>query len=131
MLRWLTVVCSCLALGLPAAGCGGGDNEGEAGGGKKEPAQNPGGGKTAKVSMKNIQFHPAKLSVSGGTTVTWTNDESVNHDVTKTSGPGPKFSSGTGNLGQGDTYKQTLNRRGTIEYVCTVHPNMTGTITVK
>jgi plastocyanin len=125
-----------------AAGCGGDDND-DSGGGKAEPAQetNTGGGgggaaagggaKTAKVSLKNIAFNPKDVSVAKGGTITWTNNESVPHDVTKDSGPGPDFSSGKGNLQQGDTYKQTFNTPGTINYVCTIHPNMTGTITVK
>jgi plastocyanin len=81
--------------------------------------------------MKNIQFSPKALTVSKGTTVTWTNEDSVNHDVTKTSGPGPKFASGTGNIGSGGTYKMTFNTPGTIQYRCTIHPGMAGTIVVK
>jgi plastocyanin len=55
----------------------------------------------------------------------------VNHDVTKDTGPGPRFSSGSGNLANGDTYKVTFNRAGTVQYECTVHPGMTGTIVVR
>jgi plastocyanin len=55
----------------------------------------------------------------------------VNHDVTKVSGPGPNFSSGSGNLASGNTYKVTFDTAGTIKYQCTVHPGMTGTIVVK
>lgn len=133
MLKSLSVLCSCLALGLAAPGCGGDDNEGGGGGAKPKPkpAKEAGGGKGAQVGMKNIAFQPAKLTVAKGTTVTWTNNDSVNHDVTKTAGPGPKFSSGKGNLAQGDTYKAKLSQAGTVKYVCTVHPGMKGTITVK
>ena len=82
--------------------------------------------------MENIQFNPDGLDVTTGTTVTWTNDESVGHDVTKTGGPGPDFSSGDpGGMGEGDTFEQTFDTPGEIDYVCTVHPNMTATITVK
>jgi plastocyanin len=141
MTKWLAVLCTLLALGLVATGCGSSNKKSSStssGGGAKAkaPAKKPAaaatGGKTVKVSMKNIQFSPKSLTVKKGTTVEWTNDESVNHDVTKTGGPGAKFSSGTGNLAQGDTYKQTFNTAGTIKYVCTVHaPGMSGTITVK
>ena len=55
----------------------------------------------------------------------------MNHDVTKSSGPGPDFKSGTGNIASGSTYKQTFNTAGTIQYRCTIHPGMTGTIVVK
>ena len=81
--------------------------------------------------MKNIAFNPKTVTVSKGGTVVWTNDDSVNHDVTKSSGPGPNFASGTGNMSSGSTYKQTFNTPGTIQYRCTIHPGMTGTIVVK
>ncbi|MBX5470308.1 MAG: cupredoxin domain-containing protein, partial [Thermoleophilaceae bacterium] len=90
-----------------------------------------GGGKSVTVTMKNIQFAPKSLTVAKGTTVVWRNEDAVPHDVTKTGGPGSSFSSGTGNLQQGDTYKQTLSTPGKISYVCTIHPGMEGTITVK
>jgi plastocyanin len=134
MTRWLAVLSSLLALALVAAGCGGGSDSG--GGGNKKakapaPAKPATGGKAAQVTMKNIQYKPASVTVKKGETVTWTNEDAANHDVTKTGGPGPKFSSGTGNLKKGDTYKQTLNTPGQVKYVCTVHPGMEGTITVK
>ena len=125
-----------LATGLLlAAGCGGGGG----GGSNSTPAATTpastapaaSGGAVTKVSMKNISFNPKTVTVSKGTTVEWTNDDSVNHDVTKKGGPGPDFSSGNGNLGGGDTYKQTFNTPGTVTYVCTIHPGMTGTIVVK
>jgi plastocyanin len=135
MTKPLAVLLSILALALVAAGCGS-DNKSSSssssGGGSTKSEKAPSsGGKSASVSLKNIQFSPKTLSVAKGTTVTWTNDDSVNHDVTKTGGPGPKFSSGSGNMAQGDTYKQKLTTPGTIDYVCTVHPGMTGKITVK
>src|SRR5205809_5305818 len=130
MTRWLAVLSSLLALALVAAGCGGG---GGGGGDNKKanapaPAKPATGAKGGSVVMKGIKFNPASLTVKKGTTVTWKNDDSVAHDVTKTGGPGPKFSSGTGNLQNGDTYKQTLNTPGQVKYVCTVHPGMEGTI---
>ncbi len=138
MTKTFALICSVLALTLVAAGCGSSDNKSSSdsggGGTKTKPQAKPksgGGAKSASVSLKNIQFSPKTLSVAKGATVTWTNDDSVNHDVTKTGGPGPKFSSGSGNMAQGDTYKQTLTTPGTIQYVCTVHPGMAGTITVK
>jgi plastocyanin len=139
MTKWLAVLASLLALALVATGCGSSNKKSSnssSGGGSSAtpPAKKPatgGGAKTVQVSMKNIQFSPKSVTVAKGGTVEWTNDDSVNHDVTKTGGPGAKFASGTGNLAQGDTYKQKLATAGTIKYVCTVHPGMSGTITVK
>jgi plastocyanin len=136
MTRFFATLVSIVACGLVAAGCGSSNSDNSSSSNTKTQkpaaaAPTKKAGKTAAVSMKNIQFSPKALTVAKGTTVTWTNDDNVNHDVTKAGGPGPNFSSGQGNLAQGATYKQTLSAPGTIQYKCTVHPGMTGTITVK
>lgn len=120
----LLVVCLMLAFGATAAGCGGDEKDGGGGGG--------GGGGASEVSMKGLAFEPADVTVKAGDTVTWTNDEAVGHDVTKEGGPGPEFSSGDpGGMQEGDTFEQTFDMPGMIEYVCTVHSNMTGTVNVE
>ena len=82
--------------------------------------------------MKDIQFDPEGHDRGEGRHVTWTNNESVPHDVTKEDGPGPDFSlRQPGNLKKGDTFKQTFTTAGKINYVCTIHPDMTGTVTVE
>jgi plastocyanin len=136
MRKWPALLCSCLALGLVAAGCGG-DDEDEGGGDgaarteERQPAP-AGGGKTTEVTMKDIQFDPESISVAKGTTVRWTNEDSVGHDVTKTGGAGVEFKSGEpGGITRGKSYERTFDTAGTVEYVCTVHPGMTGEITVK
>lgn len=118
-------------IALVAAGCGGGGGGDTSSAPASTAPASGGSGKTATVDMKNIQFNPKSLTVSKGTTVTWTNSDSVGHDVTKQTGPGPKFQSGTGDIGSGGTYKVTFNDPGTIKYECTVHPGMTGEITVQ
>jgi plastocyanin len=135
MKKLCTVILSCLALGLVAAGCGGDDgSDSSADSGTKtssEPAADGGGG--AQVGMKNVQFDPKDLTVKAGETITFTNDEAIPHDVHKTSGPGDDFSSGdTGGMQEGDTFELTLDKPGAYEYVCEVHaPGMAGSITVK
>ena len=136
MTKVLALILACLALGLVA--CGGDDDDGGSGGGggastQEQPADTGGGGGGAQVSMKNIQFDPKDLTVKPGETITFTNDESIPHDVHKTSGPGGDFSSGDdGGMQQGDTFELKLDKPGTYEYVCHVHaPGMAGTITVK
>lgn len=139
MTKWLAMWTACLALAVAAVGCGDDDDdEGGGGGGEAaEQAAPTGGGekaaKSVEVSMQNIAFDPESVTVAKGGTVTWTNNESVGHDVTKTGGPGPDFRSGEpGGMGQGDTYEQTFRKAGKVEYVCTVHQGtMKGTITVK
>src|ERR671936_15310 len=62
------------------AGCGGGSKKSST-----SSTTSSGGGGTA-VSMKNIQFSPKSLTVKVGQTVTWTNDDSVDHNVTASDG---------------------------------------------
>ena len=138
MTKWLALLCACLAIGLVVAGCGGDDEGGDEGAGgeatQEQPADGGGGAapKTAAVSMQNISFEPADVTVAKGATVTWTNDDSVAHDVTKSSGPGKDFKSGAaGGMGSGDTFEHTFDTAGRFEYVCTVHPGMEGTVTVE
>ena len=134
MTKLIGLIIACLALGLAA--CGGDDDSGGgSGGGGSSTGQSGGsssGGGTS-VSMENIQFSPNDLTVKAGQTVTFTNNESVPHDVHKESGPGDDFSSGAdGGMQQGDTFKLKLDTPGTYKYVCHVHaPGMSGTITVK
>src|SRR4051794_32699369 len=122
---------SAFALALLAAGCGSGGGGGSNTGANFANNGAPTTGPVTKVSMKNIQFDPKTITVKPGTTVEWVNDDSVPHDVTKDTGPGPKFSSGTGNLAGGDSYRVKFDKPGTVKYECTVHPGMTGQIVVK
>jgi plastocyanin len=125
--RWLALLLGCLALALVAAGCGGDDddNGGGGGGGQQEaPAATSGG---AQVTMKDIKFNPSTVNVKVGDTVTWTNDDTVDHDVTSDT-----FKSGSaGGLAGGDTFEHKFDKAGTFKYQCTVHPGMTGEVVVK
>ncbi len=140
MRKWLALLLACIALTLVAAGCGGDDDDGGGGdsgsGGaaqEKEPADSAQGssGGGAQVGMKNIQFEPGDVTIKAGDTVTWTNNESVPHDVDG-GGAGVKFSSGEqGGMDEGATFKFTFDKAGTYDYVCRVHaPGMAGTVTV-
>jgi len=79
--------------------------------------------------MQDIEYVPKEVTVKKGGTVTWTNSDSVTHTVTKEGGPGAEFDSG--NMEVDDTFEQKFDMPGTIDYVCTIHPNQTGTITVE
>ncbi len=80
----------------------------------------------AAVTMQNIAFTPAVISVKVGQTVKWTNDDSVDHNVTATSGA--TFKSDT--FGKGGTFTWKADKAGTVSYVCTIHPGMDGKIVV-
>jgi plastocyanin len=137
MTKWLAMLLACLALGLVAAGCGGDDDDDGGGGDGAATTEQPagggdeggggGGGGGTEVSMQDIAFDPAEVTVAVGDTVTWTNNDSVGHDVT-----GDSFSSGdAGGMAGGDTFEHTFEEAGTFDYVCTVHPGMEGSVVVE
>jgi plastocyanin len=137
MARWLALLLACAALALVAAGCGGDDDDDDGGGGGAATTEEPaggggddgggGGGGGATVSQEGIAFNPSEVSVAVGDTVTWTNNDSVGHDVTADS-----FSSGDpGGMAPGRTFEHTFDEAGTFDYVCTVHPGMEGSVVVE
>ena len=85
---------------------------------------------TDTVEVRNINFEPADIEVALGTTVTWVNEDVVNHTVT--SGPAgdpdgmfdEPLSSG------GDDATITFDEAGTFDYYCDLHRNMVGSVTV-
>lgn len=82
---------------------------------------------TDRVEIANFAFSPADITVKKGTTVTWTNKDSTAHTVTETDG---KAGPASGDLSQGKSYSFTYNTVGTFAYHCSIHPDMTGTVTV-
>src|SRR4051812_9603816 len=96
MTKLFALILACLALVLVAAGCGGDDSSSSDSGssGATETEASGGGGGGAQVGMESVQFTPKDLTVKAGEAITFTNKESIPHDVHKTSGPGPDFASG-------------------------------------
>jgi plastocyanin len=83
----------------------------------------PAGG--AAVSYENYNASPKTITVKLGQSVTWTNKDGAAHNVVSTGGPGAdKISSPS--IPQGGTFTFTPSAAGTIKYVCTYHPQMTG-----
>jgi len=124
------VLCLCLAVsgGLALTACGDSSSSSSTKSSKKKKKSSSSTSGGQGVTMQNISFQPASLSTKVGDTVTWTNNESVGHDVTADDG---SFKSGpAGGLKQGDKFEHTFNKAGTFAYKCTVHPNMTGTVEV-
>lgn len=84
-----------------------------------------GGGVT--VTMQNIAFSPTSVTVKKGETVKWVNKDTVAHNVTATKGA--TFKSST--FGQGGSFTWKAAKAGTVEYFCTIHPNMTAKLIVQ
>jgi plastocyanin len=80
------------------------------------------------VAYRNIAIDPDTLRVKVGSTIKWTNYDSVEHNVTSEGGVA-KFASK--DFGEGGTYEIKVTRPGIIHYECTIHPaSMNGTIEV-
>ncbi len=87
----------------------------------------------AAVTISNFAFNPPSLTVSRGSTVVWTNQDSVTHSVKTVSGgdtAGLGSDSASPDLNPGDTYSLTFTKAGTYDYRCGIHASMTGSITV-
>jgi plastocyanin len=80
---------------------------------------------TGAVTIGDRVFIPPTLEVATGATVEWTNADSETHTVTASEGA---FDSGI--LAEGAAFSATLDAPGSYAYLCAIHPEMTGTITV-
>lgn len=78
------------------------------------------------VVIKNLTFSPSTITVPVGTTVTWTNQDTVAHTVTAEVSGGPA----SGTLQPGQSYSFTFNQAGTFSYCSSLHPTAKGTVTV-
>jgi plastocyanin len=82
-------------------------------------------GAAVTVSMRNIAFVPATLTIAVGTTVTWTNQDTAPHTTTSDTA-----SWDSNIISQGASFSFTFTKAGAFAYHCNVHPSMHGTITV-
>ena len=78
------------------------------------------------VTIDNFNFAPNTVTVAVGTTVVWTNQDDVPHNVTN---PEKEFKSPT--LDTGEKWEYTFKKAGTFNYYCTIHPKMTGKVVVQ
>ncbi len=86
------------------------------------------GSKTIEIA--NTAFNPQQVTIPVGTTVIWTNKDSMAHTVTA-----DDKSFDSGNLNPGDSYQFTFKTAGTYPYYCKYHGGpkgvgMSGVITV-
>ena len=75
--------------------------------------------------MPGKAYDPRSSRVLVGTTVTWKNDDSINHTVTA---DGDAFASGY--LPPGGTYTFTFAKQGRYAFHCTIHKFMRGEVDV-
>jgi plastocyanin len=80
---------------------------------------------SADVKIDNFSFGPQTITVTPGTTVTWTNRDDIPHTVVSTDG---LFKSKARDTDEKFSY--TFTKAGTYSYFCSIHPKMTGTVVV-
>jgi plastocyanin len=71
------------------------------------------------VTIKGFVFSPSTITIKAGSTVTWTNTDSMPHTVTELNG---LFDSG--NIATSATYTHTFASTGTFTYHCLMHSMM-------
>jgi plastocyanin len=77
------------------------------------------------IAMDGVKFDPAAVTVQRGDSVVWTNKDPFPHTATAQGVFDSK------EIAPGKSFKWTARKAGSYEYVCTLHPGMKGSITVK
>ena len=77
-------------------------------------------------TLGNRAFVPDELNVTVGTTVTWTNTDSVAHTSTS-----DIQGWNSGSVAPGGRFSVALQTAGTFPYHCAIHPGMVGKVTVR
>lgn len=80
----------------------------------------------AVVNIRAFAFTPNPVIIPVGGTVRWVNQDPVAH--TATSSPAGQFDSGT--IAPAGQFEYQFNQAGTYNYICTIHPAMTGKVIV-
>ncbi|HEX8430362.1 MAG TPA: cupredoxin family copper-binding protein, partial [Longimicrobium sp.] len=78
------------------------------------------------AGIRNLAFTPARIEVTAGSTVEWTNNDALAHTVTA---PDRSFDSGP--IEPGKSWSHTFTTPGTYDFSCTPHPFMKGVVIVR
>jgi plastocyanin len=79
-----------------------------------------------RVSIRNLAYEPASVTIATGQTVVWTNNDDRDHQVRAENGA---FESP--NLSPGGSFSFTFKTAGTYAYGCPLHPRERGVIRVE
>jgi len=82
-------------------------------------------GQVVKVDIAKFAYGPKDITVAPGTRIVWTNHDEAPHTVTS-----KDKSFASKGMDTDDTFDHTFDREGDYEYLCTVHPFMTGMVHV-
>ena len=93
---------------------------------QQSPPQQVAATNEAEISIQSFQFVPAILTVKAGTAVTWVNRDEEPHNVVSLE---RTFRSKA--IDGGEKFTVVLDKPGTYNYLCAVHPHMRGQIIVQ
>ncbi|MEU7764823.1 cupredoxin family copper-binding protein [Nocardia sp. NPDC049190] len=82
----------------------------------------------ATVTVDDMKFTPAEVTVKIGDTVTWKFDDKVPHTV---QGIGDKAMGINSPIFDRGQWSHTFTTPGTFRYLCSLHPEMRGSVTVE
>jgi plastocyanin len=140
------VLCLAFALGAGVAGCGdddgddtdsatvtettettteGGDDSAAGNSSGSAPAPSGDATRSEKVEIVDFAYDPDPVTIEEGGKVIWQNEDSAPHTATAEDG-----SFDTGTLEKGKLKSETFKEAGTYPYICSIHPDMTGTVEV-
>jgi plastocyanin len=80
---------------------------------------------TITVTIEKLAFAPARVTAHVGDTIVWDNKDFIPHTATA------RDHQWDVTIAAHQTNKVVLQKAGTIDYFCKVHPNMKGQITVE
>jgi len=86
----------------------------------------PASSATVTVSIKSAGFTPKTVNINQDDSVTWTNNDTSNHQVVANNGT---YASPI--LGPGKSWTHPFHSGGTFRYHDSLHPSLTGTVVVK
>jgi plastocyanin len=81
--------------------------------------------RSAKVEIEDFAYDPDPVTIEEGGKVTWINRDSAPHTATAEDG-----SFDTGTLEEGKLKSESFKEPGTYAYICSIHPQMHGTVEV-
>ena len=91
-----------------------------------EPAAAPSPSESVLIIIRSFAFEPGDVTIKKGTTIAWTNRDSVNHTVT---GDNDSMLNSPV-LKQDQNFSFTFTSPGEFYYHCAIHPSMKGKVTV-
>lgn len=137
----------CTILALIAAGAGGCGDDDDGGGeatvteteaedttAESEPGEGSGGNAPApsgdavrseEVEIEDFEYRPDPVTIEEGGKVIWKNRDSAPHTATAEDG-----SFDTGTIEEDKLASENFKEPGTYAYICSIHPEMKGTVEV-